>query len=136
MAQAASLNTIGGVTTASRNVISGNTSAGIWITGSGVNQNSVLGNFIGLNAAGTAAVANTFVGMYLIAGASNNSVTGNVLSGNTSEGLRLTGVGTSGNTTPAVDVEKHQQLDAALDKLRARYGRKANYFGTLQESRD
>ena len=40
------------------------------------------------------------------------------------------------DTTPALDVEKHQRLDAALDKLRARYGRKAIYFGSVQENRD
>jgi hypothetical protein len=40
------------------------------------------------------------------------------------------------NTTPAVDVGKHQQLDVTLDKLRARYGRKVIYFGSVQESRD
>jgi len=32
--------------------------------------------------------------------------------------------------------QKHQRLDAALDKLRARYGRKVIYFGSVQESRD
>ncbi|MEI6673944.1 MAG: DNA polymerase [Verrucomicrobiota bacterium] len=38
--------------------------------------------------------------------------------------------GTNDNT------EKHQRLDAALDKLRARYGRKVIYYGSVQESRD
>ncbi|MEI7909337.1 MAG: DNA polymerase [Verrucomicrobiota bacterium] len=32
--------------------------------------------------------------------------------------------------------EKHRRLDAALDKLRARYGRKVIYYGSVQESRD
>lgn len=34
------------------------------------------------------------------------------------------------------DIEKHQRLDAALDKLRAHYVRKVIYFGGVQESRD
>ena len=34
------------------------------------------------------------------------------------------------------DTEKHQRLDAALDKLRARYGRKVIYYGSVQESRE
>ncbi len=34
------------------------------------------------------------------------------------------------------DTETHQRLDAALDKLRARYGRKVIYYGSVQESRD
>jgi len=33
------------------------------------------------------------------------------------------------HTTPALDVVKHQRLDATLDKLRARYGRKVIDFG-------
>ena len=41
----------------------------------------------------------------------------------------------TGNETET-DIEKHQRLDAALDKLRARYGRKVIYYGSVQESRD
>ncbi len=36
----------------------------------------------------------------------------------------------------AQDKEKHRRLDATLDKLRGRYGRKVVYFGSVQESRD
>ena len=36
----------------------------------------------------------------------------------------------------ATDAAKHQRLDTALDKLRARHGRKVIYFGSVQESRD
>jgi len=36
----------------------------------------------------------------------------------------------------ALDVAKRPRLDAALDKRRARYGRKVIYFGSVQESRD
>ncbi|RYD22422.1 MAG: hypothetical protein EOP88_08180 [Verrucomicrobiaceae bacterium] len=90
-------NTIGGGVNASRNVISGNTDAGIWITGEGVDSNSVLTNRIGTNAAGTAALPNTFAGIYVISGASDNVISNNVLSGNTGEGLRLAGSGTHGN---------------------------------------
>ena len=105
-------NTIGGDTAAARNCISGNTDAGIWITGSGVSQNSVRGNYIGLNATGTAAVANTFVGMYIISGASNNTVASNVISGNSSEGIRIADPGSIGNklytnflgTSPSGDI--------------------------------
>ncbi len=81
-----------------RNVISGNTDAGIWITGTGVANNRVEGNTIGLNAAGTAAVPNSVAGSYVISGATNNSFVGNVISGNTSEGLRIADAFTSGNT--------------------------------------
>jgi DNA polymerase-4 len=43
----------------------------------------------------------------------------------------------AGAATGANDeIEKHQRLDAALDKLRARYGRKVIYYGSVQESRE
>jgi len=96
-------NTVGGDSTNARNVISGNVNAGIWITGAGVGSNVVAGNFIGLNAAGTAALPNTFVGMYVLDGARFNRIGGtnagerNVISGNISEGVRIAGVGASSN---------------------------------------
>ena len=62
-------------------------------------------------------------------------------------GLVLTRLCEHGNHTPqlfqmvtdtmaALDKEKHQRLDATLDKLRARYGRRVVYYGSVQESRD
>ena len=36
----------------------------------------------------------------------------------------------------AVVVDKQRRLDETIDKLRARYGRKAVYFGSGQESRE
>ena len=62
-------------------------------------------------------------------------------------GLVLTRLCEHGNYTPqllqvvtdtlaAQDKEKHQRLDATLDKLRARYGRSVVYFGSVQDSRD
>jgi hypothetical protein len=94
---AAHNNLIGGTDPLAHNVISGNTNFGIWIGDVGTVSNTVSGNLVGLNAAGTAALPNTFTGMYLIDGAQNNLVTRNVFSGHPSEGLRISGSGTSGN---------------------------------------
>ena len=62
-------NTVGGTTAAARNVISGNTGIGsggaVIITGLGTNGNLVEGNYIGLNAAGTAALANHSNGVFV-----------------------------------------------------------------------
>jgi parallel beta-helix repeat protein len=91
-------NLIGGTNANARNVISGNVSAGIWLTDAGTINNAVRGNYVGLNATGTTALPNTFVGMYLIGGAQSNLVSGNVFSGNYSEGLRVADPGTSFNT--------------------------------------
>ncbi|MEJ0089348.1 MAG: M12 family metallopeptidase [Limisphaerales bacterium] len=90
-------NIVGGTNVAARNVISGNVNAGLWIVGSGVFDNSIQGNFIGLDASGTAALPNTFAGMFVLDGASSNRITGNVISGNYSEGIRLADAGTAAN---------------------------------------
>ena len=47
-----------------------------------------------------------------------------------------TGAEAKTDPTSGTDAAKHQRLDAALDKLRARYGRKVIYYGSVQESRD
>ncbi len=96
-------NTIGGTATGARNVISGNTGAGVSIDidqGDGTADNVVEGNVIGTNAAGTAPLPNS-IGVELespgnlvggtTAGASN------LLSGNTSYGVFISGVNATGN---------------------------------------
>jgi hypothetical protein len=88
---------IGGTNASARNVISGNIGAGIWLAGPGVSNNIVQGNYIGLNAAGMAALPNNFAGIRVESGTAGNFITGNVISGNTSEGLRLTDAGTAAN---------------------------------------
>jgi CSLREA domain-containing protein len=77
---------VGGTTAAARNVISGNTGSGIdVVAGSGT---TIQGNFIGTNAAGTAAVPNTINGVNISGGSATVGGTtagaGNVISGNNS----------------------------------------------------
>ncbi|WP_442510878.1 VCBS domain-containing protein [Novipirellula sp. SH528] len=86
-------NTIGGTSVNERNIISGNTSNGVYISGSGSTGNKLQGNYIGTNAAGDAAVANTAAGVSVAAGATNNAIggsvagAGNVISGNSTYGV-------------------------------------------------
>src|SRR4029077_3967390 len=85
-------NRIGGTTTADRNIISGNSSYGVDVTGSGTMGNLVEGNYIGTNAAGDSALGNTIYGLLINGGASGNTIggatsvpgtgAGNVISGN------------------------------------------------------
>jgi titin len=88
---------------AERNVISGNAWGGIWINGAGTNNNIVSGNYIGTNAAGTAALANGSDGVHIENGASNNTIGGstaaarNLISGNSGLGVLITGGGTNNN---------------------------------------
>ena len=83
-------NTVGGVTSAARNVISGNSVpalngnidlSGVDIQTSG---NTVSHNYIGTNAAGTSAIAN---GSGVVISGSNNQVLDNLLSGNKTTGI-------------------------------------------------
>jgi parallel beta-helix repeat protein len=99
--------TIGGTTAATRNVISGNVVDGVNLQDNLIapntqpTNNTISGNYIGINAAGTAAIGNGFVGVSLH-NASNNTIGGdlpgaaNVISGNVAGGVRI-GASTTSN---------------------------------------
>ncbi len=100
-------NVVGGTNAAARNVISHNSTFGVKLD-AGAAGNRVVGNYIGTNAAGSAANANTSDGVLIQGGANNNHVgedaaapgtaPGNVISGNSSNGVNVTGSGTNANT--------------------------------------
>jgi hypothetical protein len=81
-------NTIGSPTSATRNIISGNGQAGVFLTGSGSSYNDVDANFIGTNVDGTAKVPNG-VGILVGDAASRNTFAVNVISGNTGDGVQI-----------------------------------------------
>ncbi len=87
--------TIGGTTTGARNVISGNRE-GVTLWDAGATGNHVMGNYIGTNAAGTAAIPNDVgVAIYgpanTIGGTTANA--GNLISGNTTQGIKIEDAG-------------------------------------------
>jgi hypothetical protein len=94
----ASNNLIGGSISGARNVISGNLSVGILVSGSSLGAasgNRIEGNYIGTNASGTSALSNgTVDGIYVVT-ADHNSVggdtpgAGNLISGNAA-GVKIT----------------------------------------------
>jgi hypothetical protein len=92
-------NTIGGAGTGARNLISGNTGAGIWLGSSTIEGNRVMGNYIGTNPAGTAALGNGGGGIYVFGGSPNNIIggtlagAGNLISGNQGNGINLFSTG-------------------------------------------
>ena len=93
-------NTIGGTTTAARNVISGNGGSGVVLStgkaGEAVNHNLVDGNYIGTTVSGDLALGNVHYGVY-IGGSSNNTIggtaagAGNTIAGNSMGGVCITG---------------------------------------------
>ena len=98
----ASSNLIGGSDPTVRNVISGNGTFGVLITGAGTTQNIVAANYIGTDKTGNLAVGNRSRGVQIAAGANHNFVgtngdgsadatEGNVISGNTIVGVFITG---------------------------------------------
>ncbi len=101
-------NTLGGTAPGAGNLISGNMGSGMLIgttlpTGNAT-RNMVLGNLIGTNASGTAALGNAGDGVTLTLAGSGNTVGDgtaggrNILSGNLGYGVAITGTGASGNT--------------------------------------
>ena len=98
--------TIGGPTVVAANIISGNTTFGIEISGSTATGNVIEGDFVGTDVTGTVAIANG-TGVEVDTGASANTIggltttpgtgAGNVISGNTSDGVDLSGGGTAAN---------------------------------------
>ncbi|HVS81721.1 MAG TPA: LamG-like jellyroll fold domain-containing protein [Pyrinomonadaceae bacterium] len=97
-------NTIGGTSALARNVISGNDENGILITGGSTTGTIVQGNFIGTNALGTAAIANTDFGIEVDSGSTGNTIggtlsgAGNLISGNGNAGVLFENATTISNT--------------------------------------
>ena len=94
-------NTIGGTSTAARNVISKN-GDGVKISGSASTGNVIEGNHIGTNAPGAVALGNSSQGVY-ISSAPGNTIGGtaagarNVISGNTGRGITISGSAATDN---------------------------------------
>jgi hypothetical protein len=96
--EAASGTTVGGTTAASRNVVSGNGSAGVdLVVASGT---KMLGNRIGTTASGTGALGNADSGVLVEGGSSNNLIgDGTAAGSNTIAFNRLDGVLVDGSST-------------------------------------
>ena len=95
----ASGNIIGGTTAAARNIISGNTSDGVLIAGSGSSGNIVEGNYIGTDASGMRHWA-TPGRVSMLGGAANTTIGtvggGNVILGNALDGVFVADATTTG----------------------------------------
>ena len=89
-------NIIGGTNAAARNVLSGNTEYGIWLSDTNTAGNLIEGNYIGTDVTGSNAIPNQLSGMFIGGGASSNTIggananAGNLLSGNLGYGIFMT----------------------------------------------
>jgi uncharacterized repeat protein (TIGR01451 family) len=109
---------LGGATSGARNVVSGNNNVGIRINGAAATGNRIRGNYVGVNAAGAAAVANTNGGIAVQNGASSNTIggsgtgEGNVISGNNTNGISLqTGANNNAIQGNAIGVDPAGTID-------------------------
>ncbi len=103
IATGAGNNTIGGTTAGAGNTISGNLDEGVLISDPGTTGNLVEANLIGTDAAGTHALGNDGAGIAIQNSATDNTIGGtppaarNVISGDSWNGLNISGIGTTGN---------------------------------------
>ncbi|MFA6027370.1 MAG: Ig-like domain-containing protein [Patescibacteria group bacterium] len=130
--------------TLERNIISGNTNDGVYISADTTDSNRVAGNYIGLNAAGNAAVANGRYGVYIYNGPESNIIgtngdgtgdagEGNVISGNTDNGVYITTTGSNSNRVAGNYIGLNAAGTAAIANLYGVYiynGPESNIIGT------
>ena len=94
--------TVGGTASGAGNVISGNASDGIYLGRAGSTGIVIEGNLIGTDVGGTKSLPND-IGVLVNLGAHNNTIggttsgAGNVISGNTADGVEISDGNTSGN---------------------------------------
>jgi titin len=95
IAGGAGRNVIGGTTTAARNIISGNSWAGVALYDFGTKGNIVQGNYVGTDVSGAFALGNARVGVHITEDAQENLIggveegAGNLISGNDALGVCL-----------------------------------------------
>lgn len=100
-------NIIGGIDAG--NVIGSNGDSGIWLEGSDVRENSVIGNHIGIDANGAGPLPNTNFGVYLGGGAISNTIgVSNTIAYNIAAGVAISGSATLGNEITRNSIHSNQ----------------------------
>ena len=110
----AQFNIIGGNSPAEQNTISGNNQNGIRIWDTNTASNTVLGNVIGTDAAGTAALANQEDGIYIESAADNLIGPGNTVGFNNGNGIQVNGPTAIRNTISENSIHTNNSLGIFL----------------------
>jgi uncharacterized repeat protein (TIGR01451 family) len=129
-------NRIGGDSEAERNIISGNSAFGINISNG--HYNEIVGNFVGLDIDGLAAIPNGVDGVALINGSQNNTIgpdalgeESNLISGN-NHGVRIDDPGTTGNRVQGNVIGTNSNLSPlgnTMDGVYLSFGAQRNTIG-------
>jgi hypothetical protein len=95
-------NMIGGTSVGAKNLISGNTDSGIFLSGASTIGTVIQGNYIGTDFSGSSVVSNGGYGVSIVGAVSSavggtNAGAGNLISGNGRAGVDLNGNGTANN---------------------------------------
>lgn len=112
--------TVGGTSEGAGNVISGNGTQGVRITGEGTDFSVILGNVIGTDSNGLFELGNRFAGVLIDAGAQSSVIGGsragsaNIVSGNGTYGVRITGQGTNDHTVQGNLIGTDHTASAAI----------------------
>jgi hypothetical protein len=112
-------NTICGTSATERNVLSGNALSGIELV-SGSTDNQVIGNYIGVDATGTGALANADYGIYIDGNSDNNTIggttdgAGNIIANNGASGIVVADSGSTGNVFQANSIYSNTGLGIDL----------------------
>jgi titin len=97
---ASSLNVVGGTSSITRNLVSGNAGSGVEVL-AGASGNTVQGNFIGTDITGSSALNNRVDGIHIESGGNTiggaDSGAGNLISGNLMNGVTLVGLNAAAN---------------------------------------
>lgn len=114
--------TIGGATSDARNIISGNTGAGLNWADQGANNDVIQGNYIGVGSDGTTAIGNSNGGIFM--GGDNNTIgattagAGNVIANNGSRGITVNS-GATGNAIRGNSIHSNVGLGIDIDPVGA-----------------
>jgi YVTN family beta-propeller protein len=142
--------------TAERNLLSGDLSAGVWITGRGTNDNALAGNWIGTDISGSVALSNGTQGVVdsfgdaitggvaISAGASGNRIgtdgksvddvgERNVIANSNGDAIDIFDTGTESNVVAGnfigTDVTGTKSLGVFWDGIYLAYGASSNWIG-------